>query len=294
LSERGVFAVDRGIWDHPIFQSREPFSRREAWLWLISSATWKAKSVFVDRKRVQLKRGQLAFSIRFLAEQWGWSKSSVGRFLDLLKSDTMIEAQAGQSITIITICKYDEYQKVSLPSRDNDRDESGTQAGQSRDKEESREDKEEDDAVTPRVIVSKEARDLADELCVIAGHSLDFVPPGWCGAALRVQAWLTAGWPPEIIIAGVRGAAVRKRGPPAHTVDYFENAVAELFARQSAPVPIVEIREASKLTVYHGKAQADRPNRSLTDALHRELAELEGQESADNTLSDSSFFRISN
>jgi len=108
-----------------------------------------------------------------------------------------------------------------------------------------------DDAVvTARAIVSKEARELADELLVIAGHKLEFVPPGWCGAALRVQTWLSSGWPREIIIAGVQGAATRKRGPPAHTVDYFENAVAELFARQNTPVPTVEIREAQKLVVH--------------------------------------------
>lgn len=146
MSERGVFAVDRGVWDHPILQSREPYSRREAWLWLVSEATWKAKTIYVDGKRVSLNRGQLAHSIRFIADRWRWPKSNVARFLDMLKTDTMIETQAGHGITVITICKYDEYQRVSLPDRDKSGTESGTRVGHERDKEEDKEDREKNGA----------------------------------------------------------------------------------------------------------------------------------------------------
>lgn len=144
MSERGVFAVDRGVWDHPMFQSREPFTRREAWLWLVSEATWRRKAVLVDGKRVVLERGQLAHSIRFLADKWGWSKSAVARFFDALRTDTMIDTQPGHGVSIITICKYNQYQRVSLPDRDASGTETGTQAGHERDKEEGRKDKEED------------------------------------------------------------------------------------------------------------------------------------------------------
>lgn len=142
VSERGVFAVDRGIWDHPMFATKDPMSKREAWLWLLSEATWKEKAVFVDGKRIKLGRGQLAHSVRFMAEKFGWKKSKVSRFLDALKTDTMIGTDAGTGVTIITICNYDEYQRVSLPDRDSDRDTnrdtSGTRAGHERDKEEDR------------------------------------------------------------------------------------------------------------------------------------------------------------
>jgi hypothetical protein len=107
-----------------------------------------------------------------------------------------------------------------------------------------------DDAGDARAsLVSREAFELADELLVIAGHSLDFVPPGWCGAGMRVQAWLSEGWHPDVIRASVKAASAKKRGKPAYSVEYFENAIAEAVARQSAPLPKVEIREAEKLTV---------------------------------------------
>lgn len=148
MSERGVFAVDRGIWDHPMFRSTKPFSKREAWWWLISEARWKDGAVFIDGRRRPLKRGQVAHSIRFIADKWKWPKSNVSRFLDTLKSETMIDTEIGTGQTIITICNYDKFQRVSLPDRDTNqdanRDTNGTAAGQQRDKVEDRENKETD------------------------------------------------------------------------------------------------------------------------------------------------------
>lgn len=106
-------------------------------------------------------------------------------------------------------------------------------------------------------LMTEEAIDLADELLVIAGHEVKFVPPGWCGAAMRVQSWLSAGWPREIIVAAVKGAAARKTGPPASSVQFFEKAIAEEVARQAAPLPQVKVRQAETLQVTHGKSQRE-------------------------------------
>jgi hypothetical protein len=133
---RGVFAVDRGIWDHPLFVSRAPLSKREAWLWLISEASWKPRVKRVGSAAIELMRGQLAHSIRFIAEAWGWPKSNVARFLGSLKSETMIDTKTVHGVSVVTICKYDEYQRVSLPDRDSFGTVTGTAVGQSWDKQE--------------------------------------------------------------------------------------------------------------------------------------------------------------
>lgn len=150
-----------------------------------------------------------------------------------------------------------------------------------------------DDGDVRASLVSPEALKLADDLMVIAGHSLDFVPPGWCGAGMRVQTWMSRGWHPEIIRAAVKSAATRKRGKPAYSVDYFENAIAEEVARQAAPLPTVEIREAQQLTVTHGTAQ-NRSGGSLTASLRRDLEALEQSDGADHTLPASGILRLSN
>lgn len=108
MSERGVFAVDRGVWDHPMFAD-EAFTEREAWLWMVSAAAWQAKRVRVGRAQVELQRGQLAFATRFLAEKWDWAHSKVVRFLKRLEIDTMVSTSATRETTLITICNYDKY-----------------------------------------------------------------------------------------------------------------------------------------------------------------------------------------
>lgn len=114
MSERGVFAVDRGIWDHPIFAA-EPFTEREAWMWLIGEAAYRARRRRIGDKQINLARGQLAGSVRFFADAWQWHRSKVERFLGRLKSDAMIETRTETGITVINLCNYSLYQKVSLP-----------------------------------------------------------------------------------------------------------------------------------------------------------------------------------
>lgn len=114
MSGRGVFAVDRGIFDHPTFAA-EPFTEREAWIWLIKEAAWKPRTVRVGRAVIALERGQCAATTRFMAQRWKWSPSRVQRFLDRLANDGMVSTLTDALATRITICKYDEYQRVSLP-----------------------------------------------------------------------------------------------------------------------------------------------------------------------------------
>jgi hypothetical protein len=119
VSERGVFAVDRGVFDHPKFSDNKPLSKLEAWLWLLSTAAWKPVRRRISGRTIDLQRGQLVASTRFMATRWRWTEPRVRRFLALLKSDADNEAevdtQTDAGITVITICKYDRYQRVSLP-----------------------------------------------------------------------------------------------------------------------------------------------------------------------------------
>jgi hypothetical protein len=104
----GVFAVDRGVFDHPIF-APEPFTEREAWVWLCGSAAWKATRIRCGRVLVELDRGQLAFATRFMARKWKWSEARVRRFLKRLEIDAMVTLSATHETTRITICNYDKY-----------------------------------------------------------------------------------------------------------------------------------------------------------------------------------------
>lgn len=141
MSERGVFAVDRGIFDHPLLAG-EPYTKVQAFMWLVAEAAWKPHRRAIGSTVVILARGQVAVSVRFLASKWQWTAPRVQRFLACLKTDTMIETASDTGITVVTICNYDAYQRVSLP-RDTARDTpSDTVAIQSRYKGEDKENKE--------------------------------------------------------------------------------------------------------------------------------------------------------
>ena len=111
MSERGYITIARGILDHPVVGAGRPYSRLEAWVWLLLEAAWKPRRIRVSNGRVlDLERGQLSHSLRFMADKWGWSVKKLRRFLVWLETDQMITTQTDTGQTLITICKYNDYQ----------------------------------------------------------------------------------------------------------------------------------------------------------------------------------------
>ncbi|WP_051334347.1 hypothetical protein [Bradyrhizobium sp. Ai1a-2] len=139
MPDRGYIKLYRSIWDHPAFPN-EPYTRREAWTWLISKAAWRATRVRAGEHIVDLDRGEVPGAVRYLAAKWQWSKGKVERFLESLKNEHMIETRSGTGITVITICNYNSYQggddddgTPAFPEAGRDRDATGTGSGQRRD-----------------------------------------------------------------------------------------------------------------------------------------------------------------
>jgi hypothetical protein len=135
MSDDGFFVINRGIFGHPAFAS-EPYSEREAWIWLIGAAAWKATRIRSARGMTTLERGQLMHSERFLAIKWMWSRSRVTRFLFRLETEQMVSRQQDHETNRITICNYDEYQLGGATDRTEDKAETEPAANQQRTKEE--------------------------------------------------------------------------------------------------------------------------------------------------------------
>lgn len=146
----GFVAMSRKALDHPLLQDGDRF---RAWFWLVASAAWKPTRVKIKGQVIDLERGELSFSQRFLAEKWGWSKSRVDRFIADLRAEGMIETRtkigasaghnAGQGQSIITICNYEKYQDPLNNERGKPEPKIGASAGQARGKEE------QDNKITP-------------------------------------------------------------------------------------------------------------------------------------------------
>lgn len=77
---------------------------------MIAEAKWKPQEKRVGTAVVHLDRGQLAHSTRFMCDVWKWSHSKARRFLERLENRHMIERKTDTGVSVVTICKYSEYQ----------------------------------------------------------------------------------------------------------------------------------------------------------------------------------------
>ena len=82
MTHRGTLRISRELVDHSAFDG--PFDERSAWLWLLSEAAWANYRKTVNGIVLDLVRGELAVSQRYLAECWQWDRSKVRRFLEKL------------------------------------------------------------------------------------------------------------------------------------------------------------------------------------------------------------------
>jgi hypothetical protein len=102
--------VSTAIFDHDLF-SEEPFTEREAWLWLISKAAWKATRHRIGGAMVDVPVGSIFVTLRELQDTWKWgSDYRVRTFLKLLQAEEMIVVDANAGKTLVTICNYSRYQ----------------------------------------------------------------------------------------------------------------------------------------------------------------------------------------
>lgn len=96
----GWVAIDRQVWSHPAF-APEPFSEREAWLWLISHAEYRTDA--------DVPRGCLQASYQQLADAWQWpTRMRARHYLERLAKDGMVVLMRG----VIRIREYDQYQNT--------------------------------------------------------------------------------------------------------------------------------------------------------------------------------------
>jgi DNA-binding transcriptional regulator YhcF (GntR family) len=124
--------IHRVLFDHPLFRGRSDWAG--AFIWMIAEAAWQPRSVRISGWTIKLRRGQLAHSIRYMAQAWGWSKSRVDRFLECLKNEAVIETQNGTGMNVITICNYSKYQDKKASTGTRGGTQSGTRPGHERDK----------------------------------------------------------------------------------------------------------------------------------------------------------------
>jgi hypothetical protein len=108
---KGYLYLWRKLADSPMWLS-EKFTRGQAWVDLLMLAQHKDTYFRIRGIRVDVKRGQLAWSQQRLADRWKWSRGKVRRFLSELESEKegKIVQQNFKLISLITILNFDSHQ----------------------------------------------------------------------------------------------------------------------------------------------------------------------------------------
>lgn len=106
----GWFKIQRDIENHWIWKSSEPFDKRSAWIDLIMLANYADRKTTDGESVVLRKRGDVNYSMLFLAKRWKWDRRKVRRFLVALESDGMVSLHGTQHGTTITIENYAKHQ----------------------------------------------------------------------------------------------------------------------------------------------------------------------------------------
>lgn len=96
--------------DNPLWDSREPFDKRSAWIQLLMMANHEARTINIGNEMIDIQPGQFFTSIRKLATIFGWNFKRVMRYFDLLKGAGMIRAEGTAKGTLVTVVNYGVYQ----------------------------------------------------------------------------------------------------------------------------------------------------------------------------------------
>ena len=251
----GFIAVSRAFWDDPDFRNSE-MSQREAFLWLVAEAAWRDRTKRVGSALVSLKRGQACHSVRFMAKAWGWSKTRVTRYLDMLENRDTLRTETGTGYTLITICNYDRYQSPehgtgTVP---------GQQAGQHRDSTGTNPNQE-----TNTTLLTREDIDRVSRLALEAGGKA-MADPAKCPSVMvpsDILSWLKAGADLEAdVLPAIRARSARASPGSIRSWAYFREPVMQAKARREAGIETPEFSnertsDKSGNTARHRSAFAD-------------------------------------
>ena len=114
--EKGWIKLHRQIFDCSIWNSREAFDRRSAWIDILLSASHKDVKMLIDGKTTIVPKGSYMFSIEKLSARWSWSRNKVKRFLKLLEDEQMVTTERTNRGTLINVVNYNKFQVTENPS----------------------------------------------------------------------------------------------------------------------------------------------------------------------------------
>lgn len=113
----GWISLYRKIQEHWLWTKKRKFSQFEAWISLLFKTNHKDTKLMIDGKITEIKKGSFITSEVKLAEEWGWDRSTVRKFVANLEKEKMIHKVSTTKYTSITIENWDLYQNSQQQNR---------------------------------------------------------------------------------------------------------------------------------------------------------------------------------
>jgi hypothetical protein len=207
----GFAVLHRSLLGHPAFRND---AEAMAFAWMILRASWRPVRVRYKGKAISLNRGQLAVSVRDMAEAMDRDKAWIERLFKRLRDETMIETHVETGVSVITICNYTQYQDLgetreTATETPDDTDARQTQDTEQQDKPDNQITSSEAKASSPRARAENEfpcpeGVDQIDWQSLLANRKQQRAPMN-AGAYRQIlqklERWSRDGWPPGPIVA---------------------------------------------------------------------------------------------
>lgn len=106
----GYVKLHRKILQHWI-QPKKPFSKFEAWIWIILHVQGdpEENKVMIKGHLYTVERGQSIRSVKSWARDFGWGRKKTDLFLKCLENDLMVDLKRDTRTTQLTVLNYDAY-----------------------------------------------------------------------------------------------------------------------------------------------------------------------------------------
>lgn len=109
-TDKGWIKLHRKLLQSPIWESGEPFTKRDAWVDLLLHVVHKDTATFIGNERTTLRPGQGHTSMRALSRRWSWSLKKTRYFMGTLEAQGMVTLKGTPYGTIVTIENWALYQ----------------------------------------------------------------------------------------------------------------------------------------------------------------------------------------
>ena len=122
MADAPFLRLARKTFENFLWKEERAFSRFEAWLDLVQSSAYEPQKRLIAGELIDVPRGGIVASERFLSNRWKWSRTKVRAFLDLLLKEGMIKPDKNHRQSVFLLCNFDKYN----PQKNHQTDQRGT------------------------------------------------------------------------------------------------------------------------------------------------------------------------